>query len=89
MEVATPDELLPAIESVATTVGLIMNTMLSVEDTASDNANSTNDPLSDTTEDPCLAISPIDKINADKPGVVEYETDIGDSCKVLHSKGEF
>ena len=89
MDVATPGELVPAIESVAKTVGLIMNMMLkgtatsgtsvSGNDTKTTSANS--DTVQDTTDDPCLAIPLIDQINADKPGVVEYETDIGDSCK--------
>ena len=32
----------------------------------------------ETQENPCDAIPPIDKANADKPGAVEYDTDIGD-----------
>ena len=82
MDVATPGELVPAIESVAKTVGLIMNTMLEDKNnpSSSDNSNSSDVDIS---EDPCSAVTLIDQINADKPGVVEYETDIGDDGKIL------
>ena len=92
MDVATPGELIPAITSIAKTVGLIMDIMLGVDNSAAssitmstNDTNTTSDDAQDASDDPCLAISPIDKINADKPGVVEYETDIGDSCKIISS----
>lgn len=85
MDVATPGELVPAIESVAKTVGLIMNTMLEDKNnpSSSDNSNSSSGSDIDISEDPCSAVTLIDQINADKPGVVEYETDIGDDGKIL------
>ena len=84
MDVATPGELLPAIESVAKTVGLIMNTMLEDKSNPgnSDSENSTSETAIDIAEDPCAVVTLIDQINADKPGVVEYETDIGDEGKI-------
>ena len=94
MDVATPGQLTPAIQSIAQTLGVIMNIMLSEDDssaavpTTTSSVNDTNtttettESVSATSEDPCLALSPIDKINADKPGVVEYETDIGDSGRI-------
>ena len=91
MKIATPADLIPIIESVAKTLGKIMNVMLSEdENTVPLSTNSTNDTSGGDSdviiEDPCLALSPIDKINADKPGVVEYETDIGDSRKDFFMK---
>ena len=95
MDVVTPGELIPAITSIAKTVGLIMDIMLGVDNSAASSitmstndtntTSDTSDDGQDASDDPCLAISPIDKINADKPGVVEYETDIGDSCKIISS----
>ena len=88
MDIATPADLIPIIESVAKTLGKIMDVMLS-EDEANVplSTNITNDTTGDNSdtinEDPCSALTPIDKINADKPGVVEYETDIGDSRELF------
>ena len=83
MDIATPGELLPVIKSVSTALGKVMSVMLSEDKTpgavSTNNTNDTMDSNMGTTEDPCLALPPIDMINANKPGVVEYETDIGDS----------
>ena len=85
MDVATPGELLPAIASVAKTVGLIMNTMIGGPTGNGKESNSSSSEEAAGSDDPCQAVSLIDKINADKPGVVEYETDIGDSGRSLSS----
>ena len=70
MDVASPLDLIPPVTAIASSLGRVLETMLP----------STPEPSNDTNADPCKAIAPIDKANADKPGVVEYETDIGDSC---------
>ena len=60
MEIASPDDLKPAITSVAETVGTIMNLMLG-ENTESAGANDTaNDTVVD--DDPCAGIPVIDKV---------------------------
>ena len=85
MDVATPSEIQPAITSVASTVGTILDKMLSGGGEGvsggSGGGNSTgNDTAAAAAEDdPCASVPIVDKLNADKPGVVEYETDIGDS----------
>lgn len=33
-------------------------------------------------KDPCKNIAPVDRVNADKPGVVDYDTDIGDDIEM-------
>ena len=71
MEVASPTDLIDPITSIASMLGIVLETMLGIEP---------NKVSKNTTDmDPCGAIAPIDQANADKPGVVEYETDIGDS----------
>ena len=82
MDVATPSEITPAITSVASTVGTILDKMLSGGDSGSGSAagNTTGNATAAAGEDdPCASVPVVDKLNADKPGVVEYETDIGDS----------
>ena len=71
MDVATPSALLSPITSVASTLGTVLEKMLPAPPPPNRNSNSSDNPCGD--------ISPVDKANADKPGVVEYETDIGDS----------
>ena len=77
MEVSSPQELIPAVTSVAETVGQIMTIMA---DTAGGGdaakKNTTGNGTAD--EDPCASLPAIDKANSDKPGVVEYDTDVGD-----------
>ena len=72
MEVPSPDELIPPIKSAAENFGTILETMLGIPQPPAEVGNSTD-------ENPCKSLAPIDKANADKPGVMEYETDIGDS----------
>ena len=71
MEVASPDTVIDPAVAVTSACGKVLETMLPSMPEPSENA--TEDA------DPCAALAPIDKANADKPGVVEYETDIGDS----------
>ena len=59
MEVATPAELTPAVTSVATTVGNLMNLMLGGGG-AADQANSTGNGTD--TVDPCAGVAVIDKV---------------------------
>ena len=75
MEVASPLDLISPATSIASSVGIVLETMLGspASPEPGDGANDTADA------DPCKSLAPIDKANADKPGVVEYETDIGDS----------
>ena len=73
MDVASPDEILPTISAVVETVGQIMNVMLDGGGGGDGAAKN-----STTEVDPCSLIPAVDKENADKPGVVEYDTDIGD-----------
>ena len=64
MEIASPDDLKPAITSVAETVGTIMNLMLG-DSTAGKTAGK-NDTANDTVEvsdDPCDQIPVIDKVS--------------------------
>ena len=57
MEIASPDDLKPAIQSVAETVGSVMNLMLG------SNSAAKNDSNNDTsTGDPCANIPVIDKV---------------------------
>ena len=61
MEVATPAELTPAVTSVATTVGNLMNLMLGGGGGgAADQANSTGNGTD--TVDPCAGVAVIDKV---------------------------
>ena len=61
MEVATPSELTPAVTSVATTVGNLMNLMLGGGGGgAADQANSTGNGTD--TVDPCAGVAVIDKV---------------------------
>ena len=78
MDVASPFEIVPAATSVANTVGTIMDVMAAA-------AGRTPPPPKNgngTSEDPCGKLSAIDKVNADKPGVVEYDTDVGDDINM-------
>ena len=59
MEVATPAELTPAVTSVATTVGNLMNLMLGGGGAAEPN-NSTGNGTD--TVDPCAGVAVIDKV---------------------------
>lgn len=78
MEVASPDLIVPPAVAVTKACGKVLETMLPGVPEPSEN---------DTADaDPCASLAPIDKANADKPGVVEYETDIGDSGKKLLQK---
>ena len=82
MDVATPGDLLPAVESVAGTIGQLLNLMLG--DKSGSLALGQNETKSfddDNADDPCVEIPLIDQVNADKAGVVEYETDVGDKSK--------
>ena len=75
MDVASPTDLLDPVNSIAKTLGIVLETML-----GSPSSSEPSEGSNDTSNgDPCKSIAPIDKANADKPGVVEYETDIGDS----------
>ena len=61
MEVATPAELTPAVTSVATTVGNLMNLMLGGGGGgAADQTNSTGNGTD--TVDPCAGVAVIDKV---------------------------
>ena len=80
MDVASPTDLLAPVSSIASNLGTIMETML-----GSPSSPEPSEGSNDTTNgDPCKSIAPIDKANADKPGVVEYETDIGDSGSYMY-----
>ena len=73
MEVADPSSLVPPIEAVIESLGVVLDTFLGPPESkeSTENVN--------ISANPCDLLAPIDKANADKPGVVEYETDIGDS----------
>ena len=95
MEVSSPQELLPVMESIMETVGSVLGGMLGggrseEEGAENDNTTDTSDPCSGVSSSALelfqyflvYQVSVIDKINADKPGVVEYETDVGDSLEM-------
>ena len=84
MDVSTPDDLKAPIKSIAKTAGTIMQVLLGVGMQLPE--LSPNKTSNDTSEeggpvDPCDLVPPIDKANADKPGAIEYDTDIGDDSK--------
>ena len=63
MEIASPDDLKPAITSVAETVGSIMNLMLG--DSTGGKTGGKNDTANDTvSDDPCDQIPVIDKVRS-------------------------
>ena len=68
---ASPDLVIPPAVAIARSGGKVLETMLPSVPEPSENETADADP--------CGSLAPIDKANADKPGVVEYETDIGDS----------
>ena len=65
MDVATPNELTPAISSVADTVGNVMNLMLGgggASDSSDASNNSTDNTTSLVDDDPCKQVAIIDKV---------------------------
>jgi hypothetical protein len=83
MELASPQELVPAATSVAATVGLIMDIMAAAAGRGPEPENKNATGNGTDSDDPCAALSAIDKVNADKPGVVEYDTDVGDNINMV------
>ena len=74
LDIATPEELVPVTESILTTVGTLLD---SIQATANLEVSENS-----TVEDVCGSLNPIDKVSADKPGVMEYDTDIGDDIEM-------
>ena len=68
--IAEPSQLLPTMTSMATTIGTLLEGIMGTS-----NVESNEDS---TAEELCSHLVPIDTASADKPGVVEYDTDIGD-----------
>jgi len=60
MDVATPSELTPAMTSVASTVGTILDLMLG--GSTGDSGGNKTDNATETEVDPCASLSVIDKV---------------------------
>ena len=82
MDIASPQEIVPAATSVASTVGTIMDVMAAAAGRGPAPVKDKNGAENGTSDDPCGKLSAIDKVNADKPGVVEYDTDVGDDINM-------
>ena len=83
---ATPQDLLGFIESTASTLGLVLEEFLGEKESKPKNKNNTSNQTDESKmeDDLCSNMKVIDLFNADKPGAVEYETDIGDSGDTLY-----
>ena len=68
--IGEPSQLIPTMTSMATTIGTLLEGIMGTS-----NVEATEDS---TAEELCSHLVPIDTASADKPGVVEYDTDIGD-----------
>ena len=68
--IAEPSQLVPTMTSMATAIGTLLEGIMGTS-----NVESSEDS---TAEELCSHLVPIDTASADKPGVVEYDTDIGD-----------
>ena len=74
LDVATPEELVPVTESILKTVGTLLD---SIQSTANLEVSENS-----TVEDICGSLNPIDIVSVNKPGVMEYDTDIGDDLEM-------
>ena len=72
--IADPSQLVPTMTSMTNTIGTLLQGIMGTSNVkAGENS---------TAEELCSHLVPIDKASADKPGVVDYDTDIGDDIEM-------
>ena len=68
--IADPAQIIPAMTSMTSTIGTLLDGIMGTSNIKTAE-NSTADEI-------CPQLIPIDTVSADKPGVVDYDTDVGD-----------